>query len=74
MSLTREQLKEKLKPIVCDLSLSVQERQDKLGPIFVEMIPASIRKEPKGIVLLEAFGDTWNSVMAEIVEESGLHG
>lgn len=70
--MTRDELKEKITPILCNLELTAKERASQLGPIFIELIPESVRRAPRGTKILETYGDIWNSVMAEIVQEQGL--
>jgi len=70
--MTRDELKDKLTPILCDLSLTTKERANKLGPIFIEFLPESIRLDDKESETLQVYADIWNTVIYEVVWEHQL--
>jgi len=65
--MTQEELKKRLKPIVCDLTLTKEERTDKLGTILGEWIHTN-RPETE----ISTLFDQWNSTMVDIVQENNL--
>lgn len=66
--MTRDQLKERLTIVVCDSTLSKEERDRILVPIAQEWLKAC---ESTDLDYPGAF-NMWNNVMAEIVEEHDL--
>lgn len=68
--MTREELKAKLTPIVCDLTLTTEERSNKLGPIAVEFMEG----RDDGTSWSDEVFEVWNATMVEIVRENNLGG
>lgn len=66
--MTREELKAKLTPIVCDLTLTKEARSNILGPIAVEFMEG----RDDGSSWPDEVFNTWNTVMAEIAQEYSL--
>lgn len=66
--MTREELKAKLTPIVCDLTLTKEERSNKLGPIAVEFM----KGRDDGTSWPDEVFEAWNTTIVEIVEENNL--
>lgn len=58
-----DRLKDRLRPIVADLTLTKKERGEKLVPIL---------KEISADLTFDEASELWNNAMADLVEELGL--
>lgn len=67
--MTRDELKTQLAPIVCDSTLTKEQRADKLGPIFATFAK---EEEDNGTSYPDDWFNIWNETMAEIVIENNL--
>lgn len=68
--MTRDELKAKLTTIVCDLTLTKEQRSNKLGPIAAQFIAE--QEESEIVVDYDAVMNNWDNIMAEIVLENNL--
>lgn len=64
--MTRDELKAELTTIVCDLTLTKEQRSDKLGSIAATWMKDFNENE------LDMAFNQWNNVMVEIVIENNL--